>query len=95
MTIRGRAQTHSDEFRRQRGLAKRDATLAWQRANNLNQSAYENLVALDKRLTAACDGHAAYWLGQPHDLEPINWLLDVIRLTGLYAGLKRKLEKAR
>ena len=37
-----------------------------------------------------CEGHMAYWIGLPHELEPVSWLLDAIRLVGLYGTLKRR-----
>lgn len=86
----GQMQAQSDAFRRRRGLEGRDATLAWQRANDLRHSAYEAVVAFERRLAAMCEGHMAYWIGLPHELEPVSWLLDAIRLVGLYGTLKRR-----
>ena len=62
----GQMQAQSDAFRRRRGLERRDATLAWQRANDLRHSAYEAVVAFERRLAAMCEGHMAYWIGLPH-----------------------------
>ena len=78
----------SDEFRRKRGLERRADTLAWRRANDLDLRGYERLVALDARLALVGAGSHAYALGLRPLTDPTCWLLDAIRLAGLYARLK-------
>ena len=78
----------SDEFRRKRGLERRADTLAWWRANDLDLRGYERLVAMDARLELVSAGSHAYALGLLPLTDPTCWLLDAIRLVGLYARLK-------
>jgi len=78
----------SDEFRRKRGLERRADTLAWCRANDLDLRGYERLVAMDARLALVGAGSHAHALGLRPHTDPTCWLLDAIRLVGLYARLK-------
>jgi hypothetical protein len=84
------AQSLSDEFRRKRGLDRRAATLAWRRENDLDCRGYERLVAMDARLALVSAGSQAYALGLQPGTDPACWLVDAIRLSGLYGRLKRK-----
>jgi hypothetical protein len=84
----------SDEFRRKRGLERRADTLAWWRANDLDLRGYERLVAMDARLALVSAGSQAYALGLRPLTDPTCWLLDAIRLVGLYAGLKGRVRRA-
>lgn len=89
--IRRPLQALSDEFRHARGLHLRAETLAWQRANNLDLRRYQALVDRDARLAEMCGSSEPYAFGFPHLAEPICWLLDAVRLSGLYAPLARGL----
>ncbi len=84
----------SDEFRRKRGLERRADTLAWRRANDLDLRGYERLVAMDARLALVSAGSQAYALGLRPLTDPTCWLLDAIRLVGLYARLKGRVRRA-
>jgi hypothetical protein len=84
----------SDEFRRKRGLERRADTLAWWRANDLDLRGYERLVAMEARLALVSAGSQAYALGLQPLTDPTCWLLDAIRLVGLYAGLKGRVRRA-
>jgi hypothetical protein len=92
---RARLQELSDEFRRARGLERRDATLAWRRANNLDAAGYEALVARSARLSMLLDGSLFHALGLVHIADPAGWLADTLRLVGLYPRLSRQLSAAR
>ena len=83
----------SDEFRRKRGLERRADTLAWRRANDLDLRGYERLVAMDARLALVSAGSHAYALGLRPLIDPTCWLLDAIRLVGLYARLKGRVRR--
>jgi hypothetical protein len=87
-------QSLSDEFRRKRGLERRAATLAWRRANDLDLRGYEQLVAMDARLALVSAGSQGYALGLRALTDPTCWLLDAIRLVGLYARLKGRVRRA-
>lgn len=87
-------QSLSDEFRRKRGLERRAATLAWRRANDLDLGGYERLVAMDARLGLVSAGSQAYALGLRPLTDPTCWLLDAIRLVGLYGHLKGRVRRA-
>ena len=87
-------QSLSDEFRRKRGLERRAATLAWRRANDLDRRGYERLVAMDARLALVSAGSQAHALGLRPATDPTCWLVDAIRLVGLYARLKRRVSRA-
>jgi hypothetical protein len=87
-------QSLSDEFRRKRGLERRAATLAWRRANDLDAGGYERLVAMDARLALVSAGSQVHALGLRLGTEPACWLLDAIRLAGLYGRLKRRVSRA-
>lgn len=87
-------QSLSDEFRRKRGLERRADTLAWWRANDLDLHGYEQLVAMDARLALVSAGSQAYALGLRPLTDPTCWLLDAIRLVGLYARLKGRVRRA-
>jgi len=84
----------SDEFRRKRGLERRADTLAWWCANDLDLRGYERLVAMDARLALVSAGSQAYALGLRPLTDPTCWLLDAIRLVGLYARLKGRVRRA-
>jgi hypothetical protein len=88
-------QSLSNEFRRKRGLERRAATLAWRRANDLDLRGYERLVAMDARLGLVSAASQAYALGLRPLTDPTCWLLDAIRLVGLYARLKGRARIAR
>jgi len=81
-------QCLSDEFRRKRGLERRADTLAWRRGNDLDLRGYERLVAMDARLALVSAGAHAFALGLRPLTDPTCWLLDAMRLVGLYARLK-------
>jgi hypothetical protein len=87
-------QSLSDEFRRKRGLERRAATLAWRRANDLDLRGYEHLVAMDARLSLVSAGSQGYALGLRALTDPTCWLLDAIRLVGLYTRLKGRVRGA-
>lgn len=87
-------QLLSDEFRRKRGLERRAATLAWRRANDLDRRGYERLVAMDARLAMVSAGAQAHALGLRPATDPACWLVDAIRLVGLYPRLRRRLSRA-
>ena len=86
-------QTLSDEFRHRRGLERRADALAWRRAQDLDGRGYERIVALDARLRTVTA------VSQPHVLDllaatdPGCWLIDAIRLSGLYARLARRVDR--
>jgi hypothetical protein len=84
------AQALSDEFRRMRGLDRRTVARAWMRANHLTWDRYVALVSRGARLSTLCEGTEMHALGLVHLAEPACWLLDAIRLAGIYAGLKRR-----
>jgi hypothetical protein len=84
----------SDEFRRKRGLERRSATLAWRRANDLDGHGYERLVAMDARLALVSAGSQAHALGLRPATDPACWLVDAIRLAGLYSRLRRRVSRA-
>jgi hypothetical protein len=84
-------QSLSDEFRRARGLDREAATLAWQRVNNLDESRYLDLVVKDARLSTLCNGSQALMLGYFQPGDHASWLLDAIRLVGLYTSLRDRL----
>jgi len=83
-------QSLSDEFRRKRGLERRAATVAWRRANDLDRHGYERLVAMDARLALVSAGSQAHALGLRPETGPACWLVDAIRLAGLYGRLKSR-----
>jgi hypothetical protein len=87
-------QSLSDEFRRKRGLEQRAATLAWRRAHDLDSRGYERLVALEARLALVTAGAQAHALGVLPATDPACWLVDAIRLTGLYGRLERRVARA-
>ncbi len=41
-------------------------------------------------MSTLCEGTEMHALGLVHLAEPACWLLDAIRLAGIYAGLKRR-----
>jgi hypothetical protein len=86
-------QVLSDEFRRKRGLERRADTLAWRRANDLDLRGYERLVAMNARLAMVSAGAQAYVLGLSARTDPTCWLIDAIRLVGLYARLETRCAK--
>jgi len=83
-------QTLSDEFRRKRGLERRDATLAWRRSNDLDWQGYERMLALEARLVFVTAGVQAHAVGLLPATDPACWLIDAIRLAGLYARLEKR-----
>jgi hypothetical protein len=87
-------QSLSDEFRRKRGLERRAATLTWRRANDLDRHGYERLVAMDARLALVSAGSQAHALGLQPETNPACWLVDAIRLAGLYGRLKSRVSRA-
>jgi hypothetical protein len=87
-------QSLSDEFRRKRRLEQRAATLAWRRAHDLDSRGYERLVALEARLALVTAGAQAHALGVLPATDPACWLVDAIRLTGLYERLERRVARA-
>ncbi|HEX9822598.1 MAG TPA: TfuA-like protein [Methylomirabilota bacterium] len=86
-------QVRSDDFRRARGLRSAAATRSWLRANDLDLRGYTGLVAAEARLSGLRQGSGSYTLGLMETLDPVCWLLDAIRLTGLYPGLRQRLER--
>jgi hypothetical protein len=84
----------SDEFRRKRGLERRADTLTWRRANDLDLHGYERVVAMDARLALVSTGSHAYALGLRPLTDPTCWLIDAIRLAGLYARLRGRVRRA-
>lgn len=87
-------QAMSDEFRRARGLERREATLAWQRANNLTAAGYEALVERAERLSLLLNGSILYPLGLFHVVDPAPWLADALRLIGVYPRLRSALARS-
>jgi hypothetical protein len=87
-------QTLSDEFRRKRGLERRDATLAWRRSNDLDWRGYERMLALEARLAFVTAGVQAHAVGLLPATDPACWLIDAIRLAGLYARLEKRVARA-
>ncbi len=87
-------QTLSDEFRRKRGLERRDATLAWRRSNDLDWRAYERMLALEARLAFVTAGVQAHAVGLLPATDPACWLIDAIRLAGLYGRLEKRVARA-
>jgi len=83
-------QTLSDEFRRARGLERRAATLAWRRANGLDRRGYERLVIMDARLALVSAGAESHALTLAPATDPAFWLIDAIRLVGLYPRLEKR-----
>jgi hypothetical protein len=88
------AQELSDAFRRARGLGDRATMLAWLRDNDLDVEGYTRLVSADARLVMLCDGTCAHSLGLTDGAEAVCWLLDAIRLAGLYPDLRRRCRRA-
>jgi hypothetical protein len=87
-------QSLSDEFRRKRGLERRAATLTWQDVNDLDGRGYERLVAMDARLALASTGSQAHALGLQPRTDAACWLVDAIRVAGLYGRLERRVVRA-
>ena len=87
-------QTLSDEFRRKRGLERRDATLAWRRANDLDWRGYERMLALEARLAFVTAGAQAHAVGLLPATDPACWLIDATRLAGLYGRLEKRVARA-
>ena len=83
-------QVLSDAFRRARGLDRRAATLAWRRANGLDGRGYERLVIMAARLGLVSAGAQGHAVGLVPSTEPAFWLVDAIRLAGLYTRLERR-----
>ena len=78
------AQDLSDAFRRARRLGDRGPMLGWLRENDLDVEGYTRLVSAEARLVMLCDGTCAHSLGLTDGAEAVCWLLDAIRLAGLY-----------
>ena len=83
-------QRLADEFRRARGLERREATLEWQRANNLDHQGFVELVMREARLDLLLNQPNLYAFGVLHPADPASWLLDALRLTARYGRLKRR-----
>jgi hypothetical protein len=83
-------QALSDAFRRARGLERRAATLAWRRANGLDGRGYERLVIMAARLGLVSAGSQVHAVGLVPSTEPVFWLVDAIRLVGLYTRLEKR-----
>src|SRR3989442_1963921 len=81
----------SDESRRARGLPTERATLDWIRRNDLDVDSYAELAAAEARLSILCEASRPYTLGLIETIEPVCWLHDAIRLSGLYPRLKPRL----
>jgi hypothetical protein len=88
-----RAQVLSDRFRLARGLDRRAATVEWMRASNLTHARYVTLVEKEAVLSALCSGREPHALELMHLADPACWLLDAIRLTGLYPAIRRRLTR--
>jgi hypothetical protein len=88
-------QSLSDEFRRKRHLERRKDALAWQQANDLNHAGYVDLVMKDARLSLVLNAPQPFVVGFLHASEPACWLLDAIRLTGLYGRAAARLKRSR
>src|SRR5205809_2375312 len=84
-------QVVCDEFRRARGLHTERVTLDWMRRNDLDVDSYAELAAAEARLSILCEVSRTYTLGLIETIEPVCWLHDAIRLSGLYPRLKRRL----
>jgi len=84
-------QVVCDEFRRARGLHTERVTLDWMRRNDLDVDSYAELAAAEARLSILCEASRTYTLGLIETIEPVCWLHDAIRLSGLYPRLKRRL----
>jgi hypothetical protein len=87
-------QSLSDEFRRKRGLERRADTLTWWRANGLDLHGHERLVAMDARLALVSAGSHSHALGLRPLTDPTCWLLDAIKLVGLYPRLHGRVRRA-
>jgi hypothetical protein len=87
----GTLQTLSDDFRRRRGLGRRDATFAWRRANDLDGRGYDRIVAMEARLAMVTSGAQAHALGLRPATDPACWLIDAIRWSGLYSRLEKRI----
>jgi hypothetical protein len=80
----------ADEFRRARGLDRREVTLEWQRANDLDHEGFVELVIREARLNLLLNWPNLYAFGVLHPADPAPWLLDALRLTGRYGRIQRR-----
>ena len=87
-------QALSESFRRARGLLRGSATRAWLRRNRLTLNGFAELVELDARLALISEASRIYTLGLPDGIEPVCWLHDAIRLSGVYPSLRRRVVAA-
>jgi hypothetical protein len=85
-------QSLSDDFRRKRNLECRKDVLAWQRAHDLDHAGYVDLVMRDARLSLLLNAPQPFVVGFLHPSEPACWLLDAIRLAGLYGRIAARLK---
>lgn len=88
-------QELADVFRRARSLLSREATLDWLRANNLGNREFASLVLSDALVGLTTSGAQAYVLGLHAEIGQAFWLLDAVRLVGLYRDLAREVDPAR
>lgn len=84
----------SDELRRSRGLLGREAMFTWMRENDLTAAGYEALLARSMLLEALCSGKYLHALDLRVLAQPVPWLLDALRLAGLYLPLARRADAA-
>lgn len=87
------SQSLSDDFRRRRRLERRADTLAWRLENNLDHQGYVELALRDARLEWLLGAPQRYLAGMLRPSAPACWLLDAIRLTGLYGRLAGRLNR--
>jgi len=89
------AQTLSDTFRVERHMEQRKDTVAWRRTNDLTHADYVNLVTRDARLELLLDDTHPYLVGLLRPSEPTCWLLDAIRLAGMYGRIRSTVNRSR
>ena len=83
-------QDFADDFREERGLESRRATLAWLRRNDLDAARFSDLIALWVRLRILINNAQADTLGATEVAADVCWFHDALRLTGFYARLKQQ-----
>jgi hypothetical protein len=83
-------QEVADDFRRARGLMNGAQTRGWLNANDLDRHGFAALGLDDARLSLVLDGSATSALRLQESFEPASWLVDAIRVTGLYPELARR-----
>ena len=85
-------QQYSDKFRRQYGLITPEDTEEWLNEQDLDFKSYEILIASLAKLHVFVLGNKLHVLGITEHCEDIYWLLDALRLTGLYEQARKLLD---